>query len=110
MIFETLFEAVSKIREYLENPVFRDIYPVEVRTRIEKLLIEMDSVRNLPGIDRPLDACELGARAEALHRWHMENSAREMEAEEEAMATQRIKPKPNDREQQREQDDGPWPD
>jgi hypothetical protein len=72
VIFEALFEASSKIPEYLENPEFKHIYAGELRNRLEKLVTDMEAVRNLPGTDVPLEASELEARTKALDQWHMQ--------------------------------------
>jgi hypothetical protein len=46
-IADTLSDAAREIREYLNEPVYADVYTVETRERIEKLVVEMDYVRRL---------------------------------------------------------------
>jgi hypothetical protein len=111
MISDALFEATSVIREYLENPAFKEIYAGELRTRIEGLVVEMDSVRSLPGMDPPPDIETVELRADVLDQICREESRlrEDEEAEARAEAIKGVKPKPDDREQQGEPDDDQWP-
>jgi hypothetical protein len=54
MISDVLSEAIEQIRDYLTNPVYAGVYgePAEpFRQRIEKLVAEMDEVREI--LDTP---------------------------------------------------------
>lgn len=62
MISDVMFEAVDAIRKaldqassdtkhYLREPVFANVYQGKLRTRIEKLVVEMDDIRRI--LDTP---------------------------------------------------------
>ena len=111
MIKDVLPCASAELRNYLSNPGFEAFYNNTHRDRIEALIVEMDAVSALPGIDTlPEGTSE--AREEAMDQWHRERSRlrEDEEAEAEAAATLRVKPKPDDHEQHEEPDDGRWPD
>ena len=45
MVSDVLFEAVEGLRYYLKQPTFKDVYTGKFRTRIEKLVTEMEAMR-----------------------------------------------------------------
>ncbi len=57
MISDTLWEAEKDIRRHLDE--MPDVYRGELRERIEKLLVQMEAVRILPGMDGSLEDAPL---------------------------------------------------
>jgi hypothetical protein len=45
MISDVLSEACHQIREYLEDPVYNDMYSGKLRDEIERIVSEMDRLR-----------------------------------------------------------------
>jgi hypothetical protein len=45
MISDVLSDAVDRIREYLDDPVYATVYSGELRERIERLVQQMDRIR-----------------------------------------------------------------
>lgn len=59
MISDTLFDAVQEIDRYVNDPVFRDAYQGELRTRILLVRNAMEDLRDeletVPDEDSPKD-------------------------------------------------------
>jgi hypothetical protein len=51
MISDVFSEACDQIRQYLENPVYYDMYSGKLRAEIERVVGEMDRLR--AKLDRP---------------------------------------------------------
>jgi hypothetical protein len=51
MISDVLSEAHEGVRSYLDDPVFADVYSGELRAEIERVLAEMEALRQR--LDQP---------------------------------------------------------
>src|ERR1700730_420722 len=112
MILETLFEAAGKILECLNNPEFENVYVGDLRIRIEQLVIEMEAICTLPGIEPPPDQETLDLRAEALEEWYWERNRlqEDEQAEVKTEAIKHVKPMADDCDRDVEPEDDQLPD
>ena len=111
MINDVLSHAATELRNYLANSDFQASWHSGYRERIEALIVEMDAICALPGLDT-LPEGTLEARDEALEEWSRERSClqEDEEAEIAAEAIKPMKPRPDDWEQNEEPDEDLWPD
>jgi hypothetical protein len=51
MISDVLFEALDDIRGYLDDPAFAEMYSGELRAEVERVMREMEALRET--LDQP---------------------------------------------------------